>query len=67
MKMDLYCVIFIVGFFYRVIALLFLAGIYNRVNRKCAFIDSSFVNVLILSTAVAVSGILGNSRVLVWV
>jgi hypothetical protein len=27
-------------------SLLFLA-IYNRINRKCAFIDSSFVNVLI--------------------
>jgi ABC-type Fe3+-siderophore transport system permease subunit len=31
----------------------------QRVNRK-PFIDSSFINVSILSTAVAVAGILGN-------
>jgi membrane-associated protein len=41
------------GFFYLVIAQEFII----EINRKCAFIDSSFVNVLILSTAVAVSGI----------
>jgi membrane-associated protein len=37
-----------------------LAGIYNRVNRKCTFISSDFINVVILYTSVAIAGILGN-------
>jgi membrane-associated protein len=68
-KMGIYIVLFIIfaetglfaGFFLPGDSLLFLAGIYNReLIENVLFIDSSFVNVLILSTAVAVSGILGN-------
>ena len=69
MKMGIYIVLFIIfaetglfaGFFLPGDSLLFLAGIYNRdLIENVLFIDSSFINVLILSTAVAVSGILGN-------
>ena len=68
-KMGIYIVLFIIfaetalfaGFFLPGDSLLFLAGIYNReLIENVLFIDSSFVNVLILSTAVAISGILGN-------
>ena len=68
-KMGIYIVLFIIfaetglfaGFFLPGDSLLFLAGIYNRdLIENVLFIDSSFINVLILSTAVAVSGILGN-------
>jgi membrane-associated protein len=68
-KLGIYIVLFIIfaetglfaGFFLPGDSLLFLAGIYNReLIENVLFIDSSFVNVLILSTAVAVSGILGN-------
>jgi membrane-associated protein len=67
--MGIYIVLFIIfaetglfaGFFLPGDSLLFLAGIYNReLIENVLFIDSSFINVLILSTAVAVSGILGN-------
>ena len=68
-KMGIYIVLFIIfaetglfaGFFLPGDSLLFLAGIYNRdLIENVLFIDSSFINVLILSTAVALSGILGN-------
>jgi membrane-associated protein len=68
-KLGIYIVLFIIfaetglfaGFFLPGDSLLFLAGIYNReLIENVLFIDSSFINVLILSTAVAVAGILGN-------
>lgn len=49
------------GFFLPGDSLLFLAGIYNReLIENVLFINSDFINVMILSTAVAVSGVLGN-------
>lgn len=68
-KLGIYIVLFIVfaetglfaGFFLPGDSLLFLAGIYNReLIENILFIDSGFVNVTLLSTMVAVSGILGN-------
>ncbi len=69
-KMGLYIVLFIVfaetglfaGFFLPGDSLLFLAGIYNReLMENVMFIESSLLNVLILATAVAFAGILGNT------
>jgi membrane-associated protein len=68
-KLGIYIVLFIVfaetglfaGFFLPGDSLLFLAGIYNReLIENVLFINSDFINVMILSTAVAVSGVLGN-------
>lgn len=68
-KLGIYIVLFIVfaetglfaGFFLPGDSLLFLAGIYNReLIENILFIDSSFVNVTLLSTMVAFAGILGN-------
>lgn len=68
-KLGIYIVLFIVfaetglfaGFFLPGDSLLFLAGIYNReLMENILFIDSDFINVVLLSTMVAVSGILGN-------
>ena len=68
-KLGIYIVLFIVfaetglfaGFFLPGDSLLFLAGIYNReLIENILFIDSDFVNVVLLSTMVAVAGILGN-------
>lgn len=68
-KLGIYIVLFIVfaetglfaGFFLPGDSLLFLAGIYNReLIENILFIDSGFVNVTLLSTMVAVAGILGN-------
>ena len=68
-KMGIYIVLFIVfaetglfaGFFLPGDSLLFLAGIYNReLIENVFFIESPFINVFLLSTFVAISGILGN-------
>ncbi len=68
-KMGLYIVLFIVfaetglfaGFFLPGDSLLFLAGIYNRELIENVFlIESSFLNVALLSTFVAIAGIFGN-------
>ncbi|KQB39042.1 alkaline phosphatase [Flavobacterium sp. L1I52] len=68
-KLGIYIVLFIVfaetglfaGFFLPGDSLLFLAGIYNReLIENILFIDSDFVNVTLLSTLVALAGILGN-------
>lgn len=68
-KMGIYIVLFIVfaetglfaGFFLPGDSLLFLAGIYSReLIENIFFIESDFVNVVLLSTLVALSGILGN-------
>ena len=68
-KLGIYIVLFIVfaetglfaGFFLPGDSLLFLAGIYNReLIENILFIDSGFLNVTLLSTMVAVAGILGN-------
>lgn len=68
-KLGLYFVLFIVfaetglfaGFFLPGDSLLFLAGIYNReLIENIAFLDSDFMNVTVLSTFVAVAGIIGN-------
>ncbi|MDR6966233.1 membrane-associated protein [Flavobacterium arsenatis] len=68
-KLGLYLVLFIVfaetglfaGFFLPGDSLLFLAGIYNRELIENVFlIDSSFLNVTLLATFVALAGILGN-------
>jgi membrane-associated protein len=68
-KLGIYIVLFIVfaetglfaGFFLPGDSLLFLAGIYNReLIENILFIDSDFINVILLSTMVALSGILGN-------
>ncbi|RZK11383.1 MAG: DedA family protein [Flavobacterium sp.] len=68
-KLGLYLVLFIVfaetglfaGFFLPGDSLLFLAGIYNReLIENVFFIDSSFLNVTLLATFVALAGILGN-------
>ncbi|HRN43598.1 MAG TPA: VTT domain-containing protein [Flavobacterium sp.] len=68
-KMGLYIVLFIVfaetglfaGFFLPGDSLLFLAGIYSReLIENILIIDNDFVNVILLATLVALSGILGN-------
>ncbi|NRT11478.1 DedA family protein [Flavobacterium sp. 14A] len=68
-KLGIYIVLFIVfaetglfaGFFLPGDSLLFLAGIYSReLIENILFIESDFVNVVLLSTLVALSGILGN-------
>jgi len=68
-KLGVYIVLFIVfaetglfaGFFLPGDSLLFLAGIYNReLIENILFIDSNFLNVTILSTIIALAGILGN-------
>lgn len=68
-KVGLYIVLFIVfaetglfaGFFLPGDSLLFLAGIYNReLIENILFIGPDFLNVLLLSSLVAVAGILGN-------
>lgn len=68
-KLGLYLVLFIVfaetglfaGFFLPGDSLLFLAGIYNRELIENVFIiESSFLNVTLLATFVALAGILGN-------
>lgn len=69
-KLGIYIVLFIVfaetglfaGFFLPGDSLLFLAGIYNReLIENVMFIDSSFLNVVVLASLVAVAGILGNT------
>jgi membrane-associated protein len=68
-KLGIYIVLFIVfaetglfaGFFLPGDSLLFLAGIYNReLIENIVFIDSDFINVILLSTMVAIAGVLGN-------
>jgi membrane-associated protein len=68
-RLGLFIVLFIVfaetglfaGFFLPGDSLLFLAGIYNReLVENLIFIDSSFLNVVLLSTLIAISGIFGN-------
>jgi membrane-associated protein len=68
-KLGIYIVLFIVfaetglfaGFFLPGDSLLFLAGIYNReLIENILVIDSSFINVTLLATLVAIAGILGN-------
>ncbi|HEX8574841.1 MAG TPA: VTT domain-containing protein [Flavobacterium sp.] len=68
-RLGLFIVLFIVfaetglfaGFFLPGDSLLFLAGIYNReLVENLVFIDSSFLNVVLLSTLIAISGIFGN-------
>jgi membrane-associated protein len=68
-QLGLYIVLFIVfaetglfaGFFLPGDSLLFLSGIYSRdLIQNVAFLDSDFINVILLSTAVAISGIFGN-------
>jgi membrane-associated protein len=68
-QLGLYIVLFIVfaetglfaGFFLPGDSLLFLSGIYSRdLVQNVAFLDSDFINVMLLSTAVAISGIFGN-------
>ena len=68
-QLGLYIVLFIVfaetglfaGFFLPGDSLLFLAGIYSRdLVQNVAFLDSDFVNVTLLSSAIAISGVLGN-------
>ena len=68
-KMGIYIVLFIVfaetglfaGFFLPGDSLLFLAGIYNReLIENVLFIESPFINVVLLSIMVALAGILGN-------
>ena len=67
--MGLYIVLFTVfaetglfaGFFLPGDSLLFLAGIYSRdLVQSVLYIESDFINVLLLSLLVAVSGVLGN-------
>src|SRR6187431_161792 len=68
-KLGLWIVLFIVfaetglfaGFFLPGDSLLFLAGIYSRsLIENFSFIESDLVNVTLLSTLVAVAGIVGN-------
>jgi membrane-associated protein len=68
-QLGLYIVLFIVfaetglfaGFFLPGDSLLFLSGIYSRdLVQNVVFLDSDFINVMLLSTAVAISGIFGN-------
>jgi membrane-associated protein len=68
-QLGLYIVLFIVfaetglfaGFFLPGDSLLFLAGIYSRdLIQNILFIESDFLNLIILSTLVAISGVFGN-------
>lgn len=68
-KLGIFIVLFIIfaetglfaGFFLPGDSLLFLAGIYSReLIENILFIDNDFINVVLLSTLVALSGILGN-------
>jgi membrane-associated protein len=68
-QVGLFIVLFIVfaetglfaGFFLPGDSLLFLSGIYSRdLVQNILFIESDFLNLLLLSTLVAISGILGN-------
>jgi membrane-associated protein len=68
-QLGLYIVLFIVfaetglfaGFFLPGDSLLFLAGIYSRdLVQNVLFIESDFLNIFLLSTLVAISGVLGN-------
>lgn len=68
-KVGLWLVLFIVfaetglfaGFFLPGDSLLFLAGIYSReLIENFMFLESDFMNVVLLSTMVAVAGIIGN-------
>ena len=68
-QLGLYIVLFIVfaetglfaGFFLPGDSLLFLSGIYSRdLVQNVVYLDSDFINVMLLSTAVAISGIFGN-------
>lgn len=68
-KIGLFIVLFIVfaetglfaGFFLPGDSLLFLAGIYNReLVENVLFLESNLINVALLSTLVAVAGVLGN-------
>lgn len=68
-QLGLYIVLFIVfaetglfaGFFLPGDSLLFLAGIYSRdLVQNVLFIESDFVNLVILSALVALSGVFGN-------
>jgi membrane-associated protein len=68
-KVGLWIVLFIVfaetglfaGFFLPGDSLLFLSGIYSRdLVENFSFIESDIVNVTLLSTLIAVAGILGN-------
>ena len=68
-KIGLFIVLFIVfaetglfaGFFLPGDSLLFLAGIYNReLVENVLFLESNFINVALLSTLVAIAGVLGN-------
>lgn len=69
LQLGLYIVLFIVyaetglfaGFFLPGDSLLFLSGIYSRdLVQNVAFVESDFINVTLLSTAIAIAGILGN-------
>ena len=68
-KIGLFIILFIVfaetglfaGFFLPGDSLLFLAGIYNReLIENVIFLESNFINVALLSTLVAIAGVLGN-------
>jgi len=68
-QLGLYIVLFIVfaetglfaGFFLPGDSLLFLAGIYSRdLIQNVLFIESDFINLVILSSLVALSGVFGN-------
>jgi membrane-associated protein len=68
-QLGLYIVLFIVfaetglfaGFFLPGDSLLFLAGIYSRdLIQNILFIPSDFINLVLLSTLVSLSGVLGN-------
>lgn len=68
-QLGLYIVLFIVfaetglfaGFFLPGDSLLFLAGIYSRdLIQNILFIDSDFINLILLSSLVALSGVFGN-------
>lgn len=68
-QLGLYIVIFIVfaetglfaGFFLPGDSLLFLAGIYSRdLVQNVLFVESDFLNVTLLSLAVAIAGVFGN-------
>ena len=68
-QLGLYIVLFIVfaetglfaGFFLPGDSLLFLAGIYSRdLIQNFIYIEPDFINVTLLSTLVAISGVLGN-------
>jgi membrane-associated protein len=68
-KLGLYIVLFIVfaetglfaGFFLPGDSLLFLAGIYSgELVQNVVFIENDFINLVLLSSLVALSGVLGN-------